>query len=62
MNAMKVEVRRHNGQCHYGSWMSIHEADIPVWVADMIGDEIRENDAKEGMIDRAGSIWAWRRS
>lgn len=62
MHAMNVEVRRHNGQCSYGPWMSIDAEDIPEWVADMILDEIIENGAKEGMIDQAGSIWAWRRS
>lgn len=56
-----VQVRRNNGQCDYGPWRAANHGNVPEWVADMIADEIAENDADSGQIDRAGSIWTWRK-
>jgi hypothetical protein len=61
----RVEVRRHNGQCEYGPWLRLAESDdmdVPAWVGDMIADEIAENDADDGRVEQAGSIWVWRKS
>ena len=57
-----VEVRRHNGQCSYGPWLPIDNEDVPDWVNVMVGDEIAENDADEGFVCGATSMWAWRKS
>jgi len=54
-----VRVRRHNGQCAFGDWLAVSDAAVPEWVGEWIADEIAENDAGSGRVDRAGSIWIW---
>jgi len=56
-----VEVRRNNGQCDYGPWLTCDE-DVPSWVGDMIADEICENDADSGKVEQGGSRWTWRKA
>lgn len=58
---MNIEVRQHNGQCEYGDWRPVYHEDVPEWVGDMAADEIAETDADAGQVNRAGSIWVWRK-
>jgi hypothetical protein len=57
-----VQVRRHNGQNGFGKWLEAADAGVPEWVLDVIGDEIAENAADSGSVERGGSKWEWRKS
>lgn len=57
-----VQVRRHNGQCEYGPWLSpLDTDDVPVWVGELVGNAIAESDADEGSVEQGGAMFVWRR-
>jgi hypothetical protein len=52
-----VKVCRNNGQCDYGSWMSIDEA--PGWVRQLVAEQIIEEGLECGTAEQGGSRWTW---
>lgn len=55
-----VEIRRSNGQCGYGDWMTADE--VPARVADAVVYAVVETDADEGEVSVGGQTWIWRKA
>lgn len=53
-----VQIRRSNGQCGYGPWMTADEVDS--WVAEAIADEMIEDKTTSGEVNIGGELWLYR--
>ena len=67
-----TEVRQHNGQCAYGPWIPLAEAEPHVreavsdevaetWMRDVRHEPATENTDDAGRVEVGGEIWLYRR-